>query len=33
MAVNIKEVLIKAYNNISKVEQRHAPLRRAYNIL
>ncbi len=33
MAVNIKEVPIKAYNSISKVKQYYAPLYYAYNIL
>jgi hypothetical protein len=33
MAVDVKEVPVEAHNSIGKVEQRHAPLRRAYNIL
>jgi hypothetical protein len=33
MAVNVKEVFIKAYNSIGKVEQRYTLLRRAYDIL
>ena len=33
MAVDVKEVPVKAYNSIGKVEQRHTPLRRAYDIL
>jgi hypothetical protein len=33
MAIDIKEVLIEAYNSIGKVEQRYAPLRRIYDIL
>jgi hypothetical protein len=33
MAVDVKEVLIEAYNSIGKVEQRYASLRRVYDIL
>jgi len=33
MAVDVKEVPVEAHNSIGKVEQRHAPLRRAYDIL
>jgi hypothetical protein len=33
MAVDVKEVSIKTYNNIGKVEQRYTLLRRAYDIL
>ena len=33
MAVDVKEVSVEAYNSIGKVEQRYAPLRRAYDIL
>jgi len=33
MAINVKEVLIKAYNNIRKVEQYYALLRRVYKII
>jgi len=33
MTVDVKEVFIEAYNNIGKVEQRYALLRRAYDIL
>ena len=33
MAVNVKEVSIETHNSIGKVEQRHTPLRRAYDIL
>jgi len=33
MAIKVKEVPIKAYNSIGKVEQYHAPLRRVYKII
>ena len=33
MAVDVKEVPVKAHNSIGKVEQRYTPLRRAYDIL
>jgi hypothetical protein len=33
MAIDVKEVPVKAHNSISKVEQRHIPLRRTYDIL
>jgi hypothetical protein len=33
MAINVKEVPIEAHNSIGKVEQRHIPLRRTYDIL
>ena len=33
IAINVKEVLIKAYNSISKVKRYYAPLRRLYKIL
>jgi hypothetical protein len=33
MAVDVKEVPVEAHNSIGKVEQRYAPLRRAYDIL
>jgi hypothetical protein len=33
MVVDVKEVLVEAYNSISKVKQRYTPLRRVYNIL
>jgi hypothetical protein len=33
MAIDVKEVPVKAYNSISKVKQRHIPLRRTYDIL
>ena len=33
MAINIKEVPVKAYNSISKVEWYYAPLRHLYKIL
>jgi hypothetical protein len=33
MAINVKEVPVKAYNSISKVKQRYIPLRCTYNIL
>ncbi len=31
--IDIKEILVKAYNSIGKVERYHSPLRRAYDIL
>ncbi len=31
--IDIKEILIKAYNSIGKVERYYGPLRRVYNIL
>jgi hypothetical protein len=33
MAINVKEVPVEAHNSIGKVEQRHIPLRRTYDIL
>jgi hypothetical protein len=33
MLTEVKEVPVKAYNSISKVEKYHAPLRRLYEIL
>jgi hypothetical protein len=33
MSTEVKEVPVKAYNSISKVEKYHAPLRRLYEIL
>jgi hypothetical protein len=33
MAIKIKEVLVKAYNSISRVKRYHAPLQQAYNII
>ena len=33
MAIKVKEVPIKAYNSIRKVEWYHAPLRRIYKII
>jgi len=33
MAIKVKEVPIKAYNNIGKVEQYYTPLRRVYKII
>ena len=33
MAIKIKEVPIKAHNSVGKVEQYHAPLCRAYEII
>jgi len=33
MAIEVKEVPIKAHNSVRKVEQYHAPLRRAYKII
>ena len=33
MAVDVKEVPVEAHNSIGKVEQRHTPLRRTYDIL
>jgi len=33
MAIKVKEVPIKAYNSIKKVEQYHAPLYRVYKII
>jgi hypothetical protein len=33
MAIKVKEVPIKAYNSIRKVEWYYAPLRRVYKII
>ena len=33
MAIKVKEVPIKIYNSIKKVEQYYAPLRRIYKII
>jgi len=33
MAIKVKEVPIKAYNSIKKVERYYAPLRRVYKII
>ena len=33
MAIKVKEVPIKAYNNIRKVEQYYMPLHRIYKII
>jgi len=33
MAIKVKEVPVKAYNSIKKVERYYAPLRRAYKII
>jgi len=33
MAIKVKEVPIKVYNSIKKVERYYAPLRRAYKII
>ena len=33
MAIKVKEVPVKAYNNIKKVEQYYMPLRRIYKII
>jgi hypothetical protein len=33
MSTEVKEVPVKAYNSIGKVEKYHAPLRRLYEIL
>ena len=33
LSIEIKEVLIEAYNSISKVERYYTPLRRAYKII
>ena len=33
MVIEIKEILIKAYNNIGKIERYYAPLRRVYEII
>ena len=33
MIIEVKEVPIKAYNSVGKVERYHAPLRRAYEII
>lgn len=33
MSIEIKNVLIKAYNSISKVERYYSPLKRAYKII
>ena len=33
MVIKVKEVPVKAYNSVRKVERYHAPLRRAYKII
>jgi len=33
MAIKVKEVPVKAYNSIRKVERYHTPLRRVYKII
>ena len=33
MAIKVKEVPIKVYNSVRKVEQYHAPLRHIYEII
>ena len=33
MVIKVKEVPIKAYNNIKKVEKYYVPLRRVYKII
>jgi len=33
MAIKVKEVPVKAYNSIKKVEQYYAPLHRVYKII
>ena len=33
MAIEVKEVPVKAHNSVGKVERYHAPLRRAYEII
>jgi hypothetical protein len=33
IAIEIKEVLVKAHNSVGKVERYYAPLRRAYKII
>ena len=33
MSIEVKEVPVKAYNSVRKVERYHAPLQRSYNIL
>jgi hypothetical protein len=33
MAIEIKEVLIKAHNSVGQVERYYTPLRRAYEII
>jgi len=33
MAIKVKEVPVKAYNSIKKVERYYAPLRRVYKII
>jgi hypothetical protein len=33
MAIEVKEVLVKAYNSVGQVERYYAPLRRAYKII
>jgi hypothetical protein len=33
MAIEVKEVPIKVYNSVGKVERYHTPLRRAYKII
>jgi len=33
MAIKVKEVPIKAYNSVKKVERYYAPLRRIYKII
>ena len=33
MAIKVKEVPVKAYNSVKKVERYHAPLYRVYKII
>jgi hypothetical protein len=33
MAIEVKEVLVEAYNSVGQVERYYAPLRRAYKII
>ena len=33
MAIEIKEIPVKAHNNIGKIERYYQPLRRAYEII
>jgi len=33
MAIKVKEVPVKVYNSIRKVERYHTPLRRVYKII
>ena len=33
MAIEVKEVPVKAHNSVGQVERYHAPLRRAYEII